>query len=129
MFKNYQVQFSEDDLFHFENGFGRMYNNITPTPSKGQHLIRPQGLYVIEDVSVASWDNNFDITLRLLNHNPCQKGDVIIVANKDKLYRCFICDENGCQYQKIGMFMLWQGLVTLEERFNALKSHVDSTIS
>ncbi len=126
-FKQYQVQFSEEDLFHIEGDFCRMYGTISPTPDIGMHVVRPQGIFKIEQASFAIHDGNYDVYLRPMN-TQCEDSDAILVQDKERLFRCHKVNGNY-GFKKVTLLTLLHGMQNLENRLVQLSKKLDSTIS
>jgi len=117
----YQVQFSEDDLFHIEGDYGRMHGNILPTPDSGHYLVKTDGVYEIAHVAF-SLDNHFDVFLRPLV-TQIQDGDIIVVHNKERYYKFYNRDD-GCGFRKVTLLTLMNTINGLEEKNTKLQKEV-----
>lgn len=125
MASQYQVHFSEDDLFHIEGPFCRMHANIVPTPEIGHFVVRSDGIYEIKQCSWST-DTHYDVILQNVV-TQTQDGDVIVVYNKDKYYKCHNKD-NVYGFRKITLLSLMNTIYDLEHKLSKLQNHVNMLI-
>lgn len=126
MTAQYSVHFSEEDLFHIEGDYCRMYGNITPTPDLRHIVLKSHGVYEISHVSW-SLDGHYDVYLQPVV-TQAQHGDVIEVHNKDRYYRCHNKD-SLYGFKKITILSLMNAIRDLEGKLAALETHVNNLIT
>lgn len=125
MTAQYQVQFSEEDLFHIEGDYGKMHANMLPTPDVAQYLVKSNGIYEIAHVSY-SMDGHFDVYLRPVVTQTAD-GDIIVVQNKERYYRC-INRDGHYGFRRITLLSLLGIIHSLEMKVSQLQQHISSLI-
>ena len=125
----YQVHFSEEDLFHIEGDYCRMHADITPTPECGHFLVRPYGLYELATVNMGS-DGYWDVYLRQIMAG-LEDGDILLVSNKERMYRCEkIQDVAGISFsfKKVSWLTLMRMIEDVKTKISDLAAHVEKLI-
>jgi|SRR6478609_5099437 len=122
MTAQYQVQFSEEDLFHIEGDYGRMHGNIVPTPDVGHYLVKTSGIFEVAHVSY-SMDGHFDVYLRPVVTQTAD-GDAIVVHSKERYYRC-INRDGQYGFRRITVLSLLNLVSSLEGKLHQLESKID----
>ena len=117
----YEVQFSEEDLFHIEGNYCRMHGNIVPTPDIGQFVVKSDGIYEIGGTSF-SLDNHFDVYLRPVL-TETQDGDIIVVHSKERYYRCYNKDQKY-GFKKVTLLTLMNSIADLETRLVQMQKNM-----
>src|SRR5205085_10705835 len=100
---NYEVQYSEEDLFQCDGTYARMHSSIYPVPTAGNYIVKSDGVYEIINVHYAL-DFNYDVQLKP-RLTQCGNNDTIVVSNKDRLYRCYK-SENEYGFKKVSLLSL-----------------------
>ena len=121
-YNNYEVQYSEEDLFQCNGIYARMHTGIFPVPSEGNYLVKNDGVYEITHVHFAL-DFNYDIQIES-RLTQCENNDTIVVTNKDRLYRCYKSDtEYG--FKKVSLLSLLNSVEDLVKKMNFLKKMIE----
>lgn len=126
MTNQYSVQFSEEDLFHVEGAFCRMEANSDPRPATGQFVVKRDGIYEIAQV-IYSMDNCYDVYMQPIV-TQTQDGDIIVVADKERYYRCMNANDRY-GFKKVTVASLLKDVNSLRERFDKLEHAVASLVS
>jgi hypothetical protein len=118
----YEVQYSEEDMFMFQPslGVGKMRGYIEPKPEVGYFLVRKDGMYDIVQSIYFEHDNTWEVYLRPLEVQ-IKDGDIIVVANKERCYK-FYKRENDQGFKRIN-------LATLINVVEQLQRHVDRLVT
>jgi DNA invertase Pin-like site-specific DNA recombinase len=133
MVNQFQVSFSQEDLCCYKEGYCRMYSTVNPRPERGQFIVRTHGVDEIADVNVAS-DGNWEVYLRQVVTD-CQHGDIIVVHDKDRLYRCeFVNDSesknNGLFiFRKVSLLTVVNMIHTLENQLQEMEKKLQVKMS
>jgi hypothetical protein len=108
-----------------------MYSNTSPTPCAGNFIVRQDGIYEIVTANL-NFDGNWDIYLRPVL-TECQEGDIILVHNKDKMYKCEEISDGKYGFKKISLLTLLNYIQQLEKRLEVkiadLAGHVNDLIT
>ena len=130
MTNQFQVHFSDEDLTIINGDYCKMPSSIQPTPEVGQFVVKPQGVYEIATVQLGF--DGWDVYLRQIV-TECIEGDVIIVYNKDRIYRCEHHENGGVVFKKVTLLTLYNLLQQLEKQMSVkmadLAGHVDDLIA
>ena len=130
MTNQFQVHYSELDIFNFEGEYGQMSSFTNPTPGPGKFLVSPQGIYEVATATVSE-SGNWDVYLRQIV-TECQEGDLIIVQNKDRVYKCERTANGTFGFRKLSLVTLYNMIQQLEKTWEVkmadLAGHVDDLI-
>ena len=122
MMAQYSVHFSEEDFFNVDGDCLSLYPTSTPIPETGQFVVRNNGIYEISYVEYTI-DNYYNITVQPIL-TQILNGDVIVVQNKDRYYRC-INKDGVYGFKKINLLTLLKQNNNLEDRLDQLQEHVN----
>ena len=113
MVNTFTVAFSEEDLIEklAENSYTMDINIITP-PEKGLILVKSDGLFEIEHAINYSYDNKCHVFLtQIISY--CCTDDIIVIKNKERMYRCV---NEGKNYKRVTLFSMLMKINELTSR-------------